>query len=168
MDEEGAEGVVEGVGVALVAMLAVECEGEIEEDGEEETGLCDENWGEMRDGRREGKKRLTGGSENEETPAELSARVVVGEEGGRRGEEGEKRHGVRYVLVQFGAGSEERFVVDNHRDIKRSKASPLLANTFNQHGPVCLSHKRCHVPPHPDTHAGMSVSSPTTPTLTPA
>lgn len=57
MGEEGVEGAVEGVGGALVATLAVEGEGEIEEHSEEETGLCDENCGEMKNGEREGKEK---------------------------------------------------------------------------------------------------------------
>ena len=41
--EEGTERIVEGVGNAIVATLAVECEGEIKEDGEKEGSLGDEN-----------------------------------------------------------------------------------------------------------------------------
>lgn len=42
--EDWMDDVVEGVGGALVAVLAVEGEGEIKEDGEEEQGLWDEDW----------------------------------------------------------------------------------------------------------------------------
>lgn len=38
------EGAIEGIGGAAVAMLAVEGEGEIDEEGEEETGLRDKDW----------------------------------------------------------------------------------------------------------------------------
>ena len=53
------EGVVECVGGALVAAPAVEGEGEIEEDGEEEQRLWDENWAGMSAGR-EGKEETHG------------------------------------------------------------------------------------------------------------
>lgn len=119
--EEGMEGVVEGVGGALVAVPAVEGEGEIEEDGEEEQGLGDERWAGMSAGR-EGKKRLTRGSEYEETPAKL--------------ESGQGRHGEEATC----------------RPTTTRKRSQRQASA--RHGPGCLSHKCCHVPP--DTHAGMS------------
>lgn len=76
-------------------MLAVEGEGEIEEEGEEETGLGDENWGGMRSERGSGKKVRTSGPEEEEMPAELRSLVGIEEEGRRRrrGEYGEKGGG---------------------------------------------------------------------------